>query len=67
VRQPLGTINREWHEAHPMPERASLDERIAWHLEHAENCGCREMPKGIRDELKRRSIEPGERTGVSSR
>ena len=34
------------------------DENVAWHLAHVENCGCREMPKSIRDELRRRGIDP---------
>jgi hypothetical protein len=56
----VGRINREWHEAHPMPSRATLDQRVEWHRAHAENCGCREMPKSIRDELKRRDVKPVE-------
>ncbi len=48
-------MNEEWHRAHPMPEHPSLDQRVAWHKEHAEACGCREIPPGIRDELARRA------------
>lgn len=51
----MGKINREWHAAHPMSKHPSLDERIAWHLAHAENCGCREIPSKIREELERRA------------
>ena len=36
-----------------MPERAALGERVAWHLAHAENCGCREMPGNIKEVLER--------------
>ena len=61
----MGKINREWHEANPMPERATLDQRVAWHLDHARNCGCREMPKSVTAELKRRGIGP-ERKASSS-
>jgi hypothetical protein len=25
-------LNAAWHASHPMPARASLDERVAWHL-----------------------------------
>jgi hypothetical protein len=42
----------------PDAGRASLDERVDWHLAHAENCGCRAMPQSIVDALKRRRIEP---------
>jgi hypothetical protein len=37
-------MNAQWHQRHPMPARPSVDERIAWHLEHAEHCGCRKIP-----------------------
>lgn len=47
-------INRAWHLAHPMPSRASLEQRLEWHAEHEVNCGCREMPPGIRKELEAR-------------
>ncbi|MBB3929999.1 hypothetical protein GGR25_001038 [Kaistia hirudinis] len=41
-----------------MPPKASLNERIAWHLEHARACGCREIPASILAELERRGITP---------
>jgi len=37
-----------------MPERATLDQRVRWHLEHAEACCCRPLPKSIVAELERR-------------
>jgi hypothetical protein len=37
----MGAINREWHQAHRMPERATEDQRGQWHSEHAHACGCR--------------------------
>ena len=40
-------INKAWHEAHRMPANAKLDQRIAWHLEHREMCGCRPVPASI--------------------
>ena len=42
----MGTINKAWHLAHKMPKNPSDEERIAWHLAHAQNCPCREMPRG---------------------
>jgi len=48
------TINRQWHEAHKLPRNASLEERIDWHMLHAEHCGCRPMPDSIRRELEAR-------------
>jgi hypothetical protein len=40
-------MNRDWHEAHVMPKNATTEERIAWHREHTQNCGCRPFPKGL--------------------
>ena len=40
-------INRAWHDAHRMPERATLAQRVAWHREHALHCACRPMPRAI--------------------
>ena len=47
-------LNREWHLAHRLPRNASLEERLNWHMLHAENCQCREMPDTIRRELEAR-------------
>jgi len=44
-------INRDWHRLNKLARNATLEQRIAWHLEHAANCGCRPMPKGIADEV----------------
>ena len=37
-------LNREWHEANRMPLNATLDQRITWHLAHAQRCACRPIP-----------------------
>jgi len=37
-------MNREWHERHKMPEKATEQQRIDWHREHAQACGCRPIP-----------------------
>jgi len=37
----MGSINREWHEAHRMPKNPSCDQRGEWHSAHAFECGCR--------------------------
>ena len=50
-------LNAEWHNAHRMPRNATLDQRVAWHAEHAGACGCREMPESIARELARRRRE----------
>lgn len=51
-------INREWHLANKMPKDPTLDQRVAWHLDHRKNCSCRtDLPISIRQELQRRGIE----------
>lgn len=40
-------INKAWHLAHPMPPKATLAQRIAWHQDHAQACGCRPVPASI--------------------
>ena len=51
-------LNSDWHGAHRMPKNATADERIAWHLEHARVCGCRQIPEGVLALMKQRGIEP---------
>jgi hypothetical protein len=53
-------LNKEWHLAHPMPKNPSLKDRIEWHLEHAKNCGCREIPEKLKEEMEKLKIRiPG--------
>jgi hypothetical protein len=40
-----------------MPAKATLDQRIAWHVEHAKHCGCRPIEGKIRDEMEKRGIK----------
>jgi hypothetical protein len=47
-------INAEWHEKHRMPPRATLEQRIEWHLEHAQHCGCRPIPAKVQAEIRKR-------------
>ena len=49
-------FNRQWHERHRLGSGASLDDRVRWHLEHAEVCGCRPIPARARKEIERRGI-----------
>ena len=49
-------INREWHLTHPMPPKPTMEDRIDWHLAHAANCSCREMPESIRKEIEARGL-----------
>jgi hypothetical protein len=47
-------LNAAWHTSHPMPARATLAQRVDWHVAHAKVCGCRPMPATVVAELKRR-------------
>lgn len=44
-------MNADWHRAHPMPPRATEQQRVEWHLEHTELCACREVPPGLREKV----------------
>jgi DNA-3-methyladenine glycosylase I len=43
-----GTRNARFHEKHPLPQRATATDRLAWHLAHRRHCACRPLPKGLR-------------------
>jgi len=49
-------LNKFWHERHPMPKNPTLEQRIAWHIEHSQHCACREMPPSIAAEIKKREM-----------
>jgi hypothetical protein len=51
-------LNRDWHEAHPMPRNPTIDQRIAWHLEHERECACRPIPPRLRAEIDKRAGRP---------
>ena len=38
-----------------MPERATLNERVRWHLAHARRCACRPIPGPVQVEIRRRA------------
>jgi hypothetical protein len=48
-------LNAPWHEKNPMPKNATLEQRIKWHVAHADKCGCREMPISIKTALAERA------------
>jgi hypothetical protein len=51
-------LNRAWHEKHPMPPKATLEVRAAWHQEHAEQCGCRGIPRTVAEFLEGKGAAP---------
>lgn len=50
----MNNLDRDWHLTHRMPDRATLEQWIEWHLEHQHHCGCREMPAKIRAAIESR-------------
>ena len=40
-------MNSTWHQAHLMPRPATAAQRVAWHLAHQRQCGCREIPRSV--------------------
>lgn len=37
----------KWHKEYRLPKNPTLAQRIAWHKEHKDNCGCRPIPKSL--------------------
>jgi hypothetical protein len=50
-------LNKAWHLTHRMPEPATLEQRIAWHIEHKKNCNCRDIPEKLKQEMKKRKLK----------
>jgi hypothetical protein len=46
--------NSDWHAIHKLPENATLDQRVKWHMEHARRCPCPARDEDIRSELIKR-------------
>ncbi|MGE5520918.1 MAG: hypothetical protein ACM3VS_13385 [Candidatus Dadabacteria bacterium] len=52
------SINADWHNKNKMPAKATMDERIRWHLDHMNNCNCRkDLPLSIKEELIKRKTD----------
>ena len=51
-------MNKPWHELNKMPTKASLEQRVRWHLEHAKHCGCRPVPSSVIEEMRKRGMTP---------
>jgi hypothetical protein len=46
-------LNKQWHRDNRMPSKATRAQRIEWHADHATNCGCREIPESIRQDVQK--------------
>jgi hypothetical protein len=54
------------NKGHRMPEKATEQQRIDWHVEHAKVCGCRPVPEGLVakvSEAEKRKIKVGTAKG----
>jgi hypothetical protein len=51
LRIEMNKMNKEWHNANPMPPNATRDERISWHTAHTKACQCRPIPASLREEV----------------
>jgi hypothetical protein len=40
-------LNKQWHEANPMPKPATREQRLDWHTRHQQHCACRPIPAGL--------------------
>ena len=49
-------LNAEWHLSNKMPPKATIEQRIEWHLEHFKNCLCAPIPAKLLEEMKKRKI-----------
>lgn len=48
---PWTEMNPAWHRAHVLGRKATRQERITWHREHARACGCRPPPASLAADL----------------
>lgn len=44
----MAKVNRAWHDENRMPKNPTTKQRVKWHVNHAKECGCREMPSKIK-------------------
>jgi len=46
-------LDKEWHRLNRMPPKATREQRITWHAEHAQACACREIPESIKPDVEK--------------
>ena len=44
-------INKEWHLKNKMPKNPTPKQRMEWHVEHCENCKCREPTGKLKEQI----------------
>lgn len=45
-------INVSWHQKNKMPKNPTKEQRLRWHVTHAQNCQCRKMSDKLAAEIK---------------
>lgn len=45
------SINKAWHQKNRMPENATKEQRIKWHIEHSLHCSCRLPSAKLKQEM----------------
>jgi hypothetical protein len=53
----MESMNTDWHSEHVLGAKATMAERVRWHLQHTAKCACRPMPKDVRDAIDRKATE----------
>jgi len=43
-----------WHEKNLMPKKATLEQKLQWHVNHKRECNCREIPEKVQSLMKLR-------------
>jgi hypothetical protein len=56
--KPPPKLNADWHRAHRMPEKATLEQRVAWHREHQMHCACRPTPASVLAAMTETHVKP---------
>lgn len=51
-------MNTDWHREHVLGSKAPMEERVRWHLQHAEKCSCRPIPRDVQDAIDRQAAQP---------
>jgi hypothetical protein len=50
-------LNKDWHLKHPMPPKATFEQRVKWHLEHVKHCACRPIPEKLLEQMREKGIK----------
>jgi hypothetical protein len=51
-------MNAKWHEQHKLPRGASVEQRMEWHREHQQQCGCRPIPARLLEQMQEQEVKP---------